>query len=277
MTVELARATRILTAELARLKDPHAILETADKIVAARTGKLHVMDAWRFATLDPYDGEAYVRGKTWFCHRSLPHKFWNEFVSLVHTNGPTVPAQAAMRAYEPFTLADYLRKAKHHPNWLWALLHKHKVGDILYCPTGRWAICFWSTQRITLTLRESAELNMVAHQMAIYLEKMVRPKLRSEEPKLTERELTTLAGYSAGKNTQQIAKEFGITARAVTDSRKRAERKLKAKNTYDALNRAVRSRVIRSLAELTVLTLFAPRMARWAFRIAERYAGNYFT
>jgi DNA-binding CsgD family transcriptional regulator len=215
------------------------VLDVLARTVAPR---VNVSSAWRWPV------QARDAGKLVFFHQSVPRAFRDEYRAAVDKHGPSLIGRTLWRDPVPFTLAELARAQKPvaADRWIFDLIHKHGNEDAFYCPVGPWIIIYDSPRFLDLSSDARALLYTAAGFVACRLEHFMRRRRRpGPRGRLSPQELAVLRQLSLGNRQAQIADVMGIDIETVRTYLSRAQQKLNAKTSTQAVVDAIRLRLIR--------------------------------
>ena len=245
---ELASELLHFTSKLDQLDTPTDVLDGLHKITT-RTCQLGVLGALLFpARWGDWGG--IEKEKTVFLHKSLPEKWWDEYVEMSRKD-PAPGAMMARLALAPFTMTETMRMLEPVglDRWPQELALKYGIRDHLTCPVGgRWVVVYWSKNVLSerLSLKARALLLMGATFCAIRLQKIIGPfaERLGKGESLTPRELAVLRSMSIGRQIKDTAEYLNLGEETVRSHLKKAEVKLGVSNRTHAVAQAIRQRLI---------------------------------
>lgn len=230
--------------QLPGLKSPHDVVDRLHRDVATRAG-LGVLAIWQRSFI-PSQWSEYVIGQTLFPHPSVARKFWSEYFVLVARNGLTATQKMAWQnPGRPFTITEAMQAtgATRGDRWLVDLFQKHGFRDGFYCPVGTWTVVYSHsrTKRLRLDAAMRGDLFYAAAQTAFHIDALVQ---RRRGPTLSKRERSVLAELTNGSRLVEIAERSGLAEQTVRVYIRRAQAKLGARTTTQAVAIAIRGMLI---------------------------------
>jgi DNA-binding CsgD family transcriptional regulator len=127
--------------------------------------------------------------------------------------------------------------------WAVELNLKYGIRDIFACPIGgRWIFAYWSPKAMQLLSDQRALLYLGAAFATTRLQKLAPPYTGrlSKSANLTPRELSVLRSLSLGHRVADISKDLGLGEETVRSHIKKAQMKLGARNSMQAVAQAMR-------------------------------------
>ena len=145
----------------------------------------------------------------------------------------------------PFTLCEMMKSLKPIgvDRWAVELNLKYGIRDIFACPIGgRWIFAYWSPKAMQLLSDQRALLYLGAAFATTRLQKLAPPYTGrlSKSANLTPRELSVLRSLSLGHRVADISKDLGLGEETVRSHIKKAQMKLGARNSMQAVAQAMR-------------------------------------
>ena len=228
------------------LETPVAVLDALDAITWGAC-KAHVLGA-ALLPLNFGTSDSLVVGKTAFLHKSVPQGWWEERMEL-GARSPAPGDIAARLAIAPFTLCEMMKALEPIgvDRWAIELNLKYGIRDIFACPIGgRWIFAYWSPKAMQLLSDQRALLYLGAAFATTRLQKLAPPFTGrlSKSANLTPRELSVLRSLSLGHRVADISKDLGLGEETVRSHIKKAQMKLGARNSMQAVAQAMRLRLI---------------------------------
>jgi DNA-binding CsgD family transcriptional regulator len=242
--------TRLLdyAARVDELRSPSEVLE-ALHAATSREQPLGVLGAAR-VPIKSGDWHSVQLGKSAFLHKDVPECWWEEYQALIKTNFRPVLflASTSIGAYT-WTEARRMFQPVGVDQFSFDLALKHGMRDGFTCPVGgRWVVAFWSRKELSnvLTLRMRIMVFAAASFAALRLEQIVPadPTIFGVRGRLTPRELAVLRLVSTGAQLRETAKALGLGEETVRSHMKKAQAKLGARSSTQAVAEALRQRLI---------------------------------
>ena len=235
-------------ARLPRFAHPYRVVDGLQRLVAAPAG-LGILGIWQ-RPFDPTRWSEYINGQTLFPHPSVPSAFWTEYFELVQKNGLTATQKMAWQnPGRPFTITEAMSSigATQGDRWVFDLFHRHDIRDGFYCPVGQWIVAYSSPvvlHRKQFTPAVRGHLFYAAIQAAFHIEDLMPASRLPRGPVLSQRERSVLAELSSGERLQQIVERTSLNERTVREYIRRANAKLGARTSTQAVAIAIRAMLI---------------------------------
>lgn len=226
------------------ITEPAGVIDAVHD-VASPTG-LNVYAAWRIPVFRT-DVGAFTVGQNVFPHSSVPAAYWLEYWPLAKLYGTSPSSQFAMLSQRPMSMTEAMRALSPSGKqlWLYDLLHKHGLRDLLYCPCGRWMLTYWCSKKVRLQWDARAGLNLLSLYAISRLDDLiVAKKIDGKAPPLSAREAEILRLASRGLRAQAIANMLEIAEDTVRHHLKNVTKKLGAKSPMHAACQALRLHLI---------------------------------
>jgi len=228
-----------------KLDTPEGVLDALNAIIAAR--KINVLGAV-LLPLQYGDTSCLEVGRTVFLHKSAPKGWWDEHLQFIKRS-PSPGDVMARLVLAPYTYSEAMQKLEPLgvDRWSQELNLKYGIRDVLGCPFGgRWILAYWSKRQMHLSMQERALLFLGAAFAIIRLQALTQPFIGRlvKGAALTPRELSVLRLMADGQRVGDAAQHLGLGEETIRSHLKKAQLKLGARNSVQAIVRAIRLHLI---------------------------------
>ena len=230
-----------------RLRSPESVLDELDEITRQPPCRARVLGA-ALLPINFGDTSSLIMGKTVFAHKSVPKGWWEARMELA-ARTPAPGDVLGRLALTPFTFAETMKLLEPIgiDRQMAELNLKYGIRDSFSCPIGgRWLFAYWAPKPMPLPQDQRALLYLGALFATTQLQKLspLSSERASKGHALTPRELSVLRSLSLGYRAAQISKDLGLGEETIRSHIKKAQEKLGAHNTVEAVSQAIRLRLI---------------------------------